>query len=103
MLLNTIEYIYILSKKLLKRNTNDYNDVIMYLGHIWPNGPTAEKALNFDILAVSLLLVLLNAMTHVYILSKQVLKPNTNNYNDIMMYLGHIWPNGRESKSHHKV
>ena len=34
LLLNTIEYIYILSKKLLKRNTNDYNDVIMYLGHI---------------------------------------------------------------------
>ena len=55
LLLNTIEYIYILSKKLSKRNTNDYNDVIMYLGHILPNGPTAEKALNFDILAVSLL------------------------------------------------
>ena len=75
LLLNTIEYIYILSKKLLKRNTNNYNDVIMYLGHIWPNDPTAEKAINFDILAVSLLLVLLNAMTYVYILSKQVLKP----------------------------
>ena len=27
-------HIYILSKKLLKRNTNDYNNVIMYLGHI---------------------------------------------------------------------
>ena len=36
----------------------------MYLGHIWPNGPTAEKALNFW--AVSLLLVLLNAMKYIY-------------------------------------
>ena len=26
--------VYILSKKLLKRNTNDYNDVMMHLGHI---------------------------------------------------------------------
>ena len=34
LLLNTIDYIYIVSKKLLKRNTNDYNDVMMYLGHI---------------------------------------------------------------------
>ena len=34
LLLNTIEYIYVLSKKLLKRNTNDYNDIMMYLGHI---------------------------------------------------------------------
>ena len=56
-------HVYILSKKLLKRNTNDYNNVMMYLGHIRLNGPTAEKALNFDILAVSLLLVLLNAIT----------------------------------------
>ena len=52
--------------------------------------PQQKKTLNFDILAVSLLLVLLNAMTYVYILSNQALKPNTNNYNDIMMYLGHI-------------
>ena len=26
--------IHIVSKKLLKRNTNDYNDFMMYLGHI---------------------------------------------------------------------
>ena len=44
----------------------------MYLGHIWPNGPTAEKALNFDILAVSLLLVLLNAIKYIYILTEQI-------------------------------
>ena len=48
-----------------------------------------RKTLNFDILAVCLLLVLLNTIEYIYIVSKKLLKRNTNDYNDVMMYLGH--------------
>ena len=66
---------------------------------------TEQENLNFQYFSYLciILLVLLNTMEYIPILSKQFLKRNTNNYNDVMMYLGHIWPNGRERKSHHKI
>ena len=48
------------------------------------------KTLNIDILAFCLLFLLLNTIEYIYILSKELLKRNTNDYNDGMMYLGHI-------------
>ena len=50
----------------------------------------SRKTLIFDILAICVLLVLLNTMEYIHILSKQFKKRNSNNYNNVMMYLGHI-------------
>ena len=50
----------------------------------------STKTLNFDILAFCLLFLLLNTIEYIYIVSKKLLKRNTNDYNDVMMYLGHI-------------